>query len=576
MASQIVTLTKAAPQTPVRVPQKNIPPTSTERLRLKHLVAAFIEGQEIVPPIPMQELRELAVALLEKYQIDPIYLDYTAVLLSNETWRESLATIPYERRLLLLPKCLRIEDKCPAPFDEFGLLCKSCGLCSIQELQEEAEKLGYAVLVAEGSALVMAIIETGKIDAIVGVSCLSVLEKSFPFMEGAAIPGVAIPLLQDDCRETNVDMHWVWDAIHLTSADKTRRMDLDRVRSEVDSHFGFESLQALIGAGGGLSETEKIACEWLAKNGKRWRPFLAVCAHQALQDDPNGQIPAGLEKIAVAVECFHKASLVHDDVEDQDATRYGEKTLHEEHGIGVAINCGDFLLGEGYRLLAESDASPEQKVEMIRVAAAGHRKLALGQGAELNWMNQPRILSPQDVIAIFAQKTAPAFEVALTLGAVYANADALDFQVLQRYSEALGIAYQIQDDLDDFNNEIDPSDMQAMRPSLLMAIACEKAQGQNKVLLENVWQGTASFTAHFAEIEKLIQKLGVASRGQELLAAYKDEAVRALHDLKNANLKGLLRRVMGKIFNDFELEGWCSELETRNAAGGQAGTASPW
>ena len=63
-------------------------------------------------------------------------------------WRDALAGIPYERRLLLMPKCLRVESKCPAPFDEFGLLCKKCGLCSIQDLQEEAERLGYAVLVA--------------------------------------------------------------------------------------------------------------------------------------------------------------------------------------------------------------------------------------------------------------------------------------------------------------------------------------------------------------------------------------------------------------------------------------------
>src|SRR4028119_1799652 len=72
----------------------------------------------------------------------------------------ALAGIPYERRLRLMPKCLRVEAKCPAPFDEFGLLCKKCGLCSIQDLQEEAERLGYAVLVAEGSALVMAILQT--------------------------------------------------------------------------------------------------------------------------------------------------------------------------------------------------------------------------------------------------------------------------------------------------------------------------------------------------------------------------------------------------------------------------------
>jgi len=68
-------------------------------------------------------------------------------------------------------------------------LCKQCGLCTIQDLQAEAERLGYAVLVAEGSAIVMSLIQTGKIEAIVGVSCLSVLERAFPYMEAAAIPG---------------------------------------------------------------------------------------------------------------------------------------------------------------------------------------------------------------------------------------------------------------------------------------------------------------------------------------------------------------------------------------------------
>jgi hypothetical protein len=76
-----------------------------------------------------------------------------------------LARDGVERRLLLMPKCLRVENRCPAPFDEFGLLCKQCGLCSIQDFQAEAERLGYAVLVAEGSALVMAMVQTGTIEA---------------------------------------------------------------------------------------------------------------------------------------------------------------------------------------------------------------------------------------------------------------------------------------------------------------------------------------------------------------------------------------------------------------------------
>ena len=113
--------------------------------------------------------------------------------------------------------------------------------------------------------------------------------------------------------------------------------------------------------------------------------------------------------------------MVHDDIEDQDAERYGQETLHEDYGVPVALNVGDLLVGEGYRLLAESSATPAQKAEMIRVAADGHRRLCLGQGAELCWARRPEPLSPIEVLDIFRQKTAPAFEVALQLGAIYSG-----------------------------------------------------------------------------------------------------------------------------------------------------------
>ena len=217
-----------------------------------------------------------------------MYRDYVGILINNEVWTEHLATVPFDRRLLLLPKCLRVEDKCPAPFDEFGLLCKQCGLCTIQDLQEEAERLGYAVLVAEGSALVMALIQSGKIDAIVGVSCLSVLERAFPYMEAAAIPGVAIPLLQDDCKDTAVDIDWVWNVIHLTSDDRTRRLDLDALRTEVETWFTPEALDAVLGP---------------PKARPTRRPDVAGRRGQALASVPDGlrlQGAAGRSRSAAA------------------------------------------------------------------------------------------------------------------------------------------------------------------------------------------------------------------------------------------------------------------------------------
>jgi geranylgeranyl diphosphate synthase, type II len=553
-----------------RKPQANIPQTLGERERLRKVIAAYVANNcdTIVPPLVIAELKEHSAQIVSAAGVDPIYSDYIGVLLSNEAWREHLATIPYDRRLLLLPKCLRVESRCPAPFDDFGLLCRQCGLCSIQDLQNEAEKLGYAVLVAEGSALVMSLIQTGKIEAIVGVSCLSVLERAFPYMEAAAIPGIAIPLLQDDCIDTTVDLDWVWDVIHLSSSDRTRRMDLDKLRGNVETWFDAAAIVELLETSE-ESPADKVAREWLSRAGKRWRPFLTACAYTAFQEDPDALFPTTLKRVAVAVECFHKASLIHDDIEDDDALRYGEPALHIEYGVPVALNAGDLLIGEGYRLLAHCDDLPAAiRNALVRIASAGHRKLCLGQGTELEWARNPRPLTSVEVLEIFRLKTSPAFEVALRVGAAYGRASEDVHDTLSRYSDALGIAYQIRDDIEDLTATYAPDDLRAMRPSLPLAIAYERATGAAKVLLQRAWTKNIA-VEEASEVRRLITETGAEERCKTLLEMYKEQAIQTLPDLQNASLKGLLRRVVGKIFR-VEIKGWCSEFETRNATSGAA------
>ncbi len=560
---QTVTLPRPVPVTNTRLrpPKKNIPQTKPERDAVLRFIRAYVEREKPVPPMPVPELRVHAERIVAEGGFAPIYLDYCGVLLNNEMWRETLATIPYERRLLLLPKCLRVEDKCPAPFDEFGLLCKQCGLCTIQDFQEEAERLGYAVLVAEGSAVVMSLIQTGQIEAIVGVSCLPVLERTFPYMEAAAVPGIAVPLLQDDCINTTVDIDWVWDVIHLTAEDKTRRLDLNGLQREIKDWFTVESLETIMGPSEG--RTEALAREWLARDGKRWRPFLTVAAHQALRADRKDGPPEDLKKIAVAVECFHKASLIHDDIEDEDFERYGEKTLHAEHGIPVALNVGDLLIGEGYRLIGECAASPAIKAEMLLAAADGQRQLCRGQGAELVWARNPEPLKTREVLDIFRRKTAPAFEVALKLGASYAGQLADVEDILHAYSEALGIAYQIRDDIEDLSEDSGENVIAKIRPSLVLSTARERSKGAQKEAMEKLWRQESEMTA--AEVRDIVLDSGTDDRCLKLLESYKEEAIRSLQDVDNANLKGLLRRVIGKIFNDIEIKGWCREFEEKNA-----------
>jgi geranylgeranyl pyrophosphate synthase len=560
----VVRLPKAVPLQRERIPQANIPQSRQEREQVRSRIRAFAELRKPVPPLRLEELRRLAGEFCGQEGVSANYVDYVGVLLNSEVWRDALAAVPFERRLLLLPKCLREEEYCPAPFDELGLLCKQCGMCSIQDLQEEAERLGYAVLVAEGSALVTALIATGKIEAIVGVSCLSVLEKAFPYMEAAAIPGIAIPLLQDDCKDVTVDLEWIWEVVHLTSSDRTYRMNLDELREEVQAWFEPTSLENLLGKP--TNDTEVLAHDWLTKEGKRWRPFLAVCVWRALQEDPLAIVPADLQRIALAVECFHKASLVHDDIEDDDALRYGEASLHASLGVPIALNVGDLLIGEGYRLIGECDSCSDRIAAMLRVAAAGHRTLCLGQGDELAWTRDPQPLRSGQVLDIFRRKTSPAFEVALQLGAILGGDESIA-PVLSRYSTALGIAYQIRDDIQDLAEA--ESDLAVMRPTLPLAVLHEKTQSlAESAVVERAWRRRCS-QEELDQVRWLLERYEVKKRCQVLQESFKEEALRGLDELQRASVKGLLRRVVSKIFR-VDLGSWCSEFEARNAAGGPA------
>ena len=105
-----------------------------------------------------------------------------------------------------------------------------------------------------------------------------------------------------------------------------------------------------------IAATEAISYDFLAKGGKHSRPFITLAVHDALTGGKatssdgaahlESLVPA-VKRVAMSIETFHKASLVHDDIEDDDAYRYGDQTLHRKFGTATAINVGDCLIGMG-------------------------------------------------------------------------------------------------------------------------------------------------------------------------------------------------------------------------------------
>src|SRR5207245_6363543 len=156
-----------------------------------------------------------------------------------------------------------------------------------------------------------------------------------------------------------------------------------------------------------------------AQGGKRSRPFITLAAYDALKGAPGTlsqegvSLPDSVRRAALAIETFHKASLVHDDIEDDDTFRYGRETLHRQYGVNSAINIGDYLIGLGYRLVSRErkNLGGDCTADILDRLAEAHLKLSEGQGAELLWRDAgDKSLTALDALKLYALKTAPAFE----------------------------------------------------------------------------------------------------------------------------------------------------------------------
>ena len=510
----------------------DVPTTLVERMELRSLISQRVGNLQVQPPLSMSDLSKIAMQLIEERSLPSAYKGWMMVEIHNQVWKSFVSSIPYERRLLLLPKCLSHSTKCEAEMDEFGLLCHRCGRCVIPNLEQKAEDFGIMSMVAEGFTSVIELIKNRVVDCVIGVSCLNSLEKAFPLLISHAVPGMAVPLNFDGCKDTEVDAGYVMQLLSMRSEEDAYLLDYDQLQKEVQEWFSQASLRSYLPTDG--KQTMEAALQWIGSDGKRWRPYLLAATYKALSG--HTEVPEDVKQAAIGVECFHKASLVHDDIQDNDATRYGKPTLHVRYGVPMAINVGDALLGEGYSLLSQCE-----NPALLAAVANAHVDLCQGQGIELEWSNKPEPITLDYALDIFRKKTVPAFEVSLQLGLICAGDDASMRQIIHAFSKALGIAYQLQDDLEDFGGQ----DKLELRPSAVLGVLCEE---NPKAFIEELLRSDDLIT--FLNLPENKPKLDKAiERVKALVEVYHQEAIGVLYQLKNVELKRLLFRITERILN---------------------------
>jgi geranylgeranyl pyrophosphate synthase len=514
-----------------------VPPQAEVRKDLRNRVSSYVSENRIVPPSTLQVLEKSAEDIIKKSGMNAELLDFTIVLLGNEIWRETVMATPFHRRLLLLPQCLRNDSQCQGVFDELGLICAGCQGCRIDSILARAEKLGYTTLVAEGTTVAVGLVEEGAIDAVIGVSCMSVLQRSFDPVTRAAVPAIGIPLLGDGCSNTTLDYNWLFEEMEtFDGINEATPLSVSLVKNQVADYFKPPVLNSFF-----ISEnqTEKLALKMMGLGGQRIRPLLAVMAYHAYAEEVSESVQ---QNLAVIIECFHKASLIHDDIEDDEETRYGKPVLHRTHGIPTAINVGDYLIGKGYRLIAQTGFNPAVLTEILDVVSRSHVKLAEGQGADILLQKQITEKTPEDLLHIFRLKTGEAVKVALLSGAIAGETPDSERELLSNFSEYFGIAYQIRDDLNEFREENGNSGLFDF--PYLISVLQQQMNGTSheipRMLDEN----------NLILFRENIEKFGVEKLTENSLQEYVEKCYTELDKLRNQKMRLGLYSIMGKVFKE--------------------------
>jgi len=143
--------------------------------------------------------------------VDQIY-----IFVKNKSYEGEVFKVPYDKRALFLPQCLRNSKECEAELKEIGYICKECGKCSIFEIINYAKKLGYKhIYIVPGGSLVFKILKNihNEIEAAIGVACFVELAEASERLSRKNIPHQCIPLIKAGCIDTAVDVNEVKRAI---------------------------------------------------------------------------------------------------------------------------------------------------------------------------------------------------------------------------------------------------------------------------------------------------------------------------------------------------------------------------
>ena len=286
----------------------------------------------------------------------------------------------------------------------------------------------------------------------------------------------------------------------------------------------------------------------LAAGGKRVRPQLAMIASRMFDGKDEAVLPA-----ALALEVFHNFTLLHDDVMDKADMRRGRPTVHVKWNENTAILSGDQMLIEAYKLLSGVPADKLPKVLQLFNQMA--TEICEGQQYDVDFESQEQV-ALDDYLLMIRLKTSVLLANALQIGAYIAGADEQAQDALYQFGIAVGLAFQIQDDILDvwgdpqtFGKAVG-GDISCNKKTFVYLTAMQLATTLNhSTQLLNHWysQVVEDNTEKIAAVKAIFEQLGVREACEAVVAQYTQSALEILDTLPQNTATEQLRQLANKL-----------------------------
>lgn len=247
----------------------------------------------------------------------------------------------------------------------------------------------------------------------------------------------------------------------------------------------------------------------LLSGGKRVRPLLVYAAAEAITGT---NLITDLDGIAAAIECIHCYSLIHDDLPamDDDDLRRGQPTNHIKFDEATAILAGDALNTAAFEILANlATSTAHTKIELIKIlsATAGVRGMVAGQYIDLQAADQS--ITTEHLRSMHQLKTGALIRAAVALGATAAGASDAQLKVLDDYANAIGLAFQVVDDILDIESSTEQlgkqqgADIGQKKSTFPSLMGLEKTKAEAAYLHKQAIAALASFGANANGLRQL-------------------------------------------------------------------------